>query len=76
MPWPSCHLLIIESAACPTTHPRFKHSSDNVAESGAGFVWRLVLSYHLQDGGVAANDEGQTAEALDAMGDPYRQLLV
>lgn len=30
----------------------------------------------MQDGGVAANDEGQAAEALDTVGDPYRQLLV
>lgn len=31
---------------------------------------------HLQNGGVATNDEGQTTEALDAMGNSYRQLLV
>ncbi len=37
--------------------------------------WRLC-SYHLQNGRVATNDEGQTTEALDAMGNSYRQLLV
>lgn len=31
---------------------------------------------HLQNGGVAADNEGQATETLDAMGDPYRQLLV
>ena len=30
----------------------------------------------MQDGGVAANDEGQAAEALDTVSNPYRQLLV
>lgn len=33
-------------------------------------------SYHLEDGGVAPNDEGQTAETLDTMGDSHWQLLV
>lgn len=35
-----------------------------------------MCPYHLKNGWVAADDEGQTAEALDAMGDPHRQLLV
>lgn len=37
---------------------------------------RDLRSYHLQNGGVAADDEGQAAEALDAMGDSHGQLLV
>lgn len=32
--------------------------------------------HHLQDGGVAAHDERQAAEAFDAVGDPHRKLLV
>lgn len=35
-----------------------------------------MCSYHLQDGGVAPDDEGQTSEALDAMSDSHRKLLV
>lgn len=42
----------------------------------AARVCVCVCSYHLQNGGVAPNDEGQTTEALDAMGDSYRQLLL
>lgn len=30
----------------------------------------------MQYGGVAANDEGEAAEALDAVGDPHGQLLL
>lgn len=30
----------------------------------------------MQDGGVAANDEGKAAEALDTVGNAHRQLLV
>lgn len=33
-------------------------------------------SYHLQYGGVTANDEWQTAETLDPMSNSYRKLLV
>lgn len=32
--------------------------------------------HHLQDGGVAADDERQTAETFDAMSDPHWKLLV
>lgn len=35
-----------------------------------------LCTYHLQNRGVAANNEGQTTETLDAMSDSYRQLLV
>ena len=33
-------------------------------------------THHLQYGWVAADDEGQAAEALDAVGNAHRQLLV
>lgn len=32
--------------------------------------------HHLQDGGVAAHDEGQTAETFDAVSDSHWKLLV
>lgn len=32
--------------------------------------------HHLQDGGVAADDERQTAETFDAMSDSHWKLLV
>lgn len=33
-------------------------------------------THHVEDGGVAADDEGEAAEALDAVGDAHRQLLL
>lgn len=36
----------------------------------------IKYSYHLQDGGIAANDERQTAETFDAMCNSYWKLLV
>lgn len=35
-----------------------------------------VKTYHLQNGRVATNDEGQAAKTLDAVSDSYRQLFV
>ena len=31
---------------------------------------------HLEDGGIAAHDEGQASELGNAVGNPHRQLLV
>lgn len=64
---PSSKLLILD----PSTKDPHVGSSDSQL-----YVCMRVCSYHLQNGGVAPYDEGQTAEALDAMGDSYRQLLL
>ena len=62
----------LEWETCPASCNGARYTTRKVNQT----CWQREGTHHLQDGGVAANDEGKAAEALDTVGNAHRQLLV